>query len=88
MKTAPLFASVLVVMPWLLVTQSCSTATPTSGIEPAGITQEVAAAKTSAWDGFCAIATSITYSKLDSEQTKFEVRQHNHLGHIHCGWPE
>lgn len=65
----------------------CSTGTPTSGIDPS-VTQEVAAVKDSAWGGFCAVAKVISYSSKDTAETQLEVRKHNHLGAVHCGWPE
>lgn len=83
---APIIAAILVLSPWVILT-GCSSGTPTSGID-GGVTQEVEAVKTSAWDGFCATSVRISWSRLDSEQTVREIKLHNHLGAIHCGWPE
>lgn len=85
-KYAPLLATILVLSPWVTLV-ACSSGTPTSGID-SGTTQEVAAVKTSAWDGFCAIAKRVGWSSKDTPETVLEIKQHNHLGALHCGWPE
>jgi hypothetical protein len=60
--------------------------TPTSGPQPA--TEEVAAVKTSAWDGFCTVALPIPWQATMANGIILRIKQHNHLGAVHCGWPE
>lgn len=74
----------VVILPWLLM--GCTGTTPTR--DPDAGTVAVAEVKTSAWDGFCSVAKPISWSKRDTPETVLEVKQHNHLGAVHCGWPE
>lgn len=78
-----------------LLLMSCGAQTPMSATTPEtpttdtnGVTQTVPTVETSAWDGFCAVARALTWDPKDTDVTIIEIKQHNYLGHVHCGWPE
>jgi len=81
-----MFATMLLLVPLM----GCAGMMPTSTTKasPYEVTQEVAAVKDSAWDGFCAVAEPIPWMGTMPDPIIRKIKAHNHLGALHCGWPE
>lgn len=88
-RSAPRLALLLIALPWLAVGLGCSLMTGTNAqttVAPG--TTPTAEAASSAWDGFCAVAKPLGWSRDDTPETVVEIKQHNALGAAHCGWPQ
>jgi ABC-type sulfate transport system permease component len=66
--------------------QPSESMTPTSG--PATSPEVATTLQTSAWDGFCSVALPIPWQATMPDGIILRIKQHNHLGAVHCGWPE
>lgn len=100
---AAMSVMIFTAMFWMMVGTACSSLTPTSFGRSAPRSSPEANPGASAaatagtvkvipddimWRGFCATAKAIPWMATMDARIVLAIKEHNHLGAVHCGWPE